>query len=570
MTWGKVHLFLALLGAAVLLAAARPALADTFPIGTTCHASAAADEDYAQLAAKPQRWKCEGNGWSIASPRAFLRIDLRGANQKMPAFLVTRLTRFDAMRLTVINSDGQVATRDVSQADMAPATTDWLMHTALPRIADQAEVVIVRIEGARHAGMLSDTRLVDSLADTPSSLRHELLIATLCGMLSLPLLFNFAFYRVLRERFLLWHALATGLMLVHTLLTSGLINRFVTLSLDQLSIVSATSFGGMVIGASFFSANFIEAGKLDLFHRRVLRWSLLWIPLWTLFYLFAGGMFRPLAAPLYLASFLPLLAVFVWIMTVARRRGSRAVNFQIAAWTPVMLTGLIRVVSALGATDAPLEMLVEQHFAMGIEVIITSLGVADRFMAIRTQRDRAWAQSRRFEELAERDPLTGLFNRRGVEERFDALYAEGYQSMAVIDLDHFKQVNDRHGHAKGDEVLCAAAKALAPDADTLAMRLGGEEFLLLLRGKDVAARAERRRQAISLRIATDVDGLERVVTASMGLVQNPPDGAVKVDFSMLYAQCDRLLYEAKHAGRNRTMSEKLQSFGTRNLGPQAA
>ena len=113
----------------------------------------------------------------------------------------------------------------------------------------------------------------------------------------------------------------------------------------------------------------------------------------------------------------------------------------------------------------------------------------------------------------------------------------------------------------GDLVLCAAAEALEPDADTRVIRLGGEEFLLLLRGDDVVNRAERRRQAIATRVAARVPGLDRMVTASMGLVQLPEGDAMRAEFHVIYGHCDRLLYEAKHTGRNRTMREKLQSFG---------
>ncbi|MCB2077604.1 MAG: diguanylate cyclase, partial [Novosphingobium sp.] len=111
---------------------------------------------------------------------------------------------------------------------------------------------------------------------------------------------------------------------------------------------------------------------------------------------------------------------------------------------------------------------------------------------------------------------------------------------------------------------------LAPDDDVLAVRMGGEEFLLLLRGSGAAERAERRRLAIAARVSIDVPGLDRLVTASMGLVEHPARGSIKVDFSTLYAQCDRLLYEAKDAGRNRTMREKLSNFGRHNRASAAA
>jgi diguanylate cyclase (GGDEF)-like protein len=256
------------------------------------------------------------------------------------------------------------------------------------------------------------------------------------------------------------------------------------------------------------------------------------------------------------------MVLFVWTMGVAKRRGSRAVNYQIAAWTPVMVTAAVRILSALGATDAPIEMLVAQHYALGLEVVLTSLGVFDRLVTIRHQRDIAMADLRIFEDRAERDPLTGLLNRRAIEKRFEELHAQGFRAMAVIDLDKFKSVNDTHGHVTGDAVLRAVAEALEPDTDTLAIRMGGEEFLLLLRGKDVANRAERRRQAIAVRTAAKVPGLDRVVTASMGMVELPAGSAIHADFKTLYGHCDRLLYEAKNTGRNRTMREKMQIFGT--------
>lgn len=559
MIWGPIRLLVLWLAAAIGVGAAGPALAADFTPGSTCHASAAANESELRLARQPARWDCTAGDWSVAAPTALLRFDLRGASYT-PTTLTTRLTRFAAMRLTVIGTDGRSATRDVTQADMTPATSDWLMTAQLPRIAGPVEAVVVRVEASRHVGMLSDARLSAQANDTPETLRQELLIGALCGMLCMPLLFNFAFFRVLRERFLLWHALSTACMLVHTLVTSGLINRFVSLNLDQLSIVSAVTVGGGMAAASLFSADLVEPGKLDPIHRRLLRGVGLWVAPWTAFYLFADGGFRPYSAPLYLASFLPLIALFVWSMTVAKRRGSRAVNYQIAAWLPVMATAAIRIVSALGATDAPIEMLVAQHYAMGMEVLITSLGVFDRLLAIRRQRDLAMADLRIVEDRSERDPLTGLLNRRAVERRFETLRAEGYRTMAVIDLDKFKSVNDTYGHVTGDTVLRVTAEALEPDADTLAIRMGGEEFMLLLRGKDAAGRAERRRQAIAVRISAQVPGLDRVVTASMGIVEQPHSGDLRADFATLYGHCDRLLYEAKHAGRNRTMREKMQSF----------
>jgi diguanylate cyclase (GGDEF)-like protein len=195
-----------------------------------------------------------------------------------------------------------------------------------------------------------------------------------------------------------------------------------------------------------------------------------------------------------------------------------------------------------------------------VEVLATTLGVADRFMAIRDERDRARTEARVLEGLSERDALTGLLNRRVIEDRFVRLRAEGFTTIAAIDLDDFKAVNDLYGHGVGDKVLRVVAKALEPDDDTLVFRMGGEEFLLLLRGRNPTQSAERRRQAIAARVAAQVEGLDRMVTASMGLIEAPRNAVPNASFATLYDRADQLLYEAKQAGRNRTMSERLKLF----------
>ena len=203
------------------------------------------------------------------------------------------------------------------------------------------------------------------------------------------------------------------------------------------------------------------------------------------------------------------------------------------------------------------------HFGIALECVATALGVADRFMIIRRQRDQAVSKARLSEALSERDPLTGLMNRRAIEPRFAELRAQGFDTFALIDLDRFKSVNDTHGHAVGDEVLQAVAQALDADDNVLAMRLGGEEFVLLLRGEDTRRMAEQRRMAIPTRTAILVPGLDRLVTASMGLVEMPDKGLEHAGFNELYIRADELLYQAKEAGRNRAVFEKLVGFPDR-------
>ena len=156
------------------------------------------------------------------------------------------------------------------------------------------------------------------------------------------------------------------------------------------------------------------------------------------------------------------------------------------------------------------------------------------------------------------DPLTGLYNRRGLDGRVEALRhrlggAPTAQSWIMVDIDHFKRVNDTYGHDGGDSVLKAVAsclKAAARDGDTLA-RLGGEEFVLVLPDLDSAIAAliaERLRAGVET-LSTETAGRTVKVTASFGVAQQAPgeNGAAALE------RADAALYRAKHEGRNRVV-----------------
>ena len=156
------------------------------------------------------------------------------------------------------------------------------------------------------------------------------------------------------------------------------------------------------------------------------------------------------------------------------------------------------------------------------------------------------------------DRLTGLPNRRYIEDRLDQAMAAARRSrrplaLALADLDHFKQINDRHGHAGGDIVLRHAAAALRQAfrrSDVIA-RYGGEEFVILLPEAEPAAAAERleRFRADIAAQPVRLPGAAAVpITLSVGLAVFPEDGEEAAD---LLARADQRLYAAKRAGRNR-------------------
>jgi len=159
-------------------------------------------------------------------------------------------------------------------------------------------------------------------------------------------------------------------------------------------------------------------------------------------------------------------------------------------------------------------------------------------------------------ELSERDELTGLPNRRSILVRVTeekALFARGGPAFAValLDVDHFKRVNDRFGHATGDEVLRVFAEIVSGRLRTTdhIARYGGEEFLLLLRSTSDAAAAvaaaERFRAAVNEHPWATIEA-ELAVTCSIGLTLCSAEDSVPA----MLARADAALYRAKSAGRN--------------------
>ena len=153
------------------------------------------------------------------------------------------------------------------------------------------------------------------------------------------------------------------------------------------------------------------------------------------------------------------------------------------------------------------------------------------------------------------DPLTGLLNRTTLESRFHELcqqarVAQAPISVAILDLDQFKRVNDVHGHERGDAVLRDVAYEMRKSLRSfeLAYRLGGEEFLVILPGLDEAA-AVTLIDYVRRQIASAAPG-GIAVTVSAGVAT---DAGTSLGYETLFAQADTRLYEAKNAGRDRVM-----------------
>jgi len=183
--------------------------------------------------------------------------------------------------------------------------------------------------------------------------------------------------------------------------------------------------------------------------------------------------------------------------------------------------------------------------------------LATTLRELRRSRDAVEERNAQLEQLATTDPLTGIANRRTLLERLataieSARAERSPLGCVMVDIDHFKQVNDTYGHSAGDAVIRAVAHALrkACRKEDLAARLGGEEFVLLLPGLDAEAAfdvAERVRIAVIALAAGDELAVP-TLSASFGVVELVPD--MEGTAGILDA-ADQALYIAKQGGRNR-------------------
>jgi diguanylate cyclase (GGDEF)-like protein len=277
-----------------------------------------------------------------------------------------------------------------------------------------------------------------------------------------------------------------------------------------------------------------------------------------LFAISIGAWAYALAGPVRGATFPVLMVILIFGMFQLRARKVTFVSLYALA-----VFGLVMAwMSTRDALSYPPAVEIG-HFLM-----LAGMLPAVSLLAARLQRLRARSRRQRHElaqaltriqQLATHDELTGLVNRRHMatlleqERQRDARSGSSF-CVAIVDIDHFKAVNDHYGHAVGDEVLRTLARQ-APtalrNADTLS-RWGGEEFVLLLADAPLAAArigVERLRGRVAATPMAYLSGVPIRITVSAGLTEHIVGQSVQQTLE----RADQALYEAKAQGRNRTV-----------------
>lgn len=466
---------------------------------------------------------------------------------------MVRWQNFFADRVTVVARYADGATASVAIEDREVGrhiAINAMLGRPLPARAAPITDIAIRVDGSRINRDQADFFSLARQSAVARDGKIDLLMWGLFAGVALAMLaYNLMLWTVLRFRFLLLYCLSVAAILAYGVTWSGgvfLLDPTLTGSdAVRINFFLLSCLGAAVL---WFAASFFEEQTLPPIARRGA--GAVAVTLVGAGALFALGPASHIALfdRLYYGAFAIAIATVPLLCTIAWRRGSAVAWAFAVAWAVPIGAALLRLLNGYDLIPTSVSLGNSTFYSMCFESLASTLGIAYRIRQIQRDRDAAHAERSNLRRLADTDPLTGLLNRRAF---MDGAIGGGNgrpRRLVLLDIDHFKRVNDRHGHLTGDNVLkdfSLLLTALAP-AGARVGRLGGEEFAVLMpatgRPSDFAADF-----LTALRTLDCAGGLR--ITASIGVAEAAL--VTEDDWTMLYKAADAALYEAKAAGRNR-------------------
>jgi diguanylate cyclase (GGDEF)-like protein len=565
-------------GFAVLVLAlwAGPAAAVTLDVDRDlCHAQsgiAARDSSLSTL-----RFSCRGSPANYQQSSLWLRAPLGGPGaQRSDVALMVHQSRFDRLAVAFSYADGTTRWQRVRAGNYgAHWRTGGQILFEAPERGPALTAVTMRFDRLSghqfiHARSIPKAEAGMQSAGMAAAIGAALTLLLVSCIYSLSLAF------AVRRQYLAWQAAWSGTMLlwgalwsqVHLALVPGLAGTVTTqictflacfaIALATVSAVTAVDRGRV--------PKWLRTGALVL----GLGVGLAGIPL----ALIRGGSLGSLADVLGLVILADLVSVTVYLGW-AWRRGSVEARDFLAAWgLPMAILALIHVIDVddgfWGGGSKLLVLVAATWQALWLAAAATR-----RLGHLRIERDHARTAAAKAQQLARRDPLTGLPNRRGFVESVTPLLERARAdnlpaALLLVDIDRFKSINDIYGHDAGDVVLCGIAHRIERWEGPMCTvaRLGGEEFGLLTIGMEgiiLGRFAESIRRGIAACDHSETVG-ERLVTASVGVAEVRP----ACDFQQLYRLADEALYDAKRGGRNKVIVQRHYDMPGRASGREVA
>lgn len=502
----------------------------------------------------PSATDCAGVPSGYERATLWLRLPMQELPE--PTAVLIHTTRFDRLKVIFVSADGSIEAQEVRRGAF---DDHW-------RIGGQIE-----FQPRRHTAPLTGVWLkIDRLqsynllrvrvvpADVVS--RQFELCATLIGaavaLLAVTALYNFALALAVRRRLFLWHGLWATMMVCWGLVWSqGALFAF-----PQIAGTSTSQLATVLACLAVLFASLSAISVLKGVFAGWIRFAIAGAGIAAV--ILGGWSALPGADLAMIGTALAILTLSILTtigsgLAIGYRRGEADARDLLIAWiVPMLVLGATQVFdfnTSLFGGGAQIVVL----FASAFQAICLSALATRRLGVLRIERDAAIASESALAELADRDALTGLLNRRGFVRRCEQAFGDLHHmpfGLLLIDVDRFKRINDQLGHEVGDAVLIRLSKRLRALEDRyacLAGRLGGEEFLIGVSGVPAHA-LEQFADHIRTEIGTSDDGIHPEVTVSIGVAHGTASGP----FVALYGKADRALYEAKANGRNRVVFER--------------
>jgi len=410
-----------------------------------------------------------------------------------------------------------------------------------------SSILIETRSSANLRGVVEDARLMPTSDANWLKIQMTAMYSAFFGMAFALIVYNLSLWAALGNRFQLYYSTMVAALAAYTVSSSGVLAFFVPwlANNDRLRInyilLTLTALTAMRFIRDFFEGQ--SSNRLVLQVIRVAGIAALGSAL--AFALFAPAMIRTLDL-IYTTTMTALLATTVPVLINARRARNPYFWLFVLAWTAPIVSSMLRAAHGFGLIGYSFMLDNGNLLAFGIEALLSSLMVTSRLKALSSERDDAREGEQLARRLANTDPLTGLLNRRAFLDL--AIGRRARQRLLLIDVDHFKAVNDRLGHEAGDRVLCDLADLIQQcrPPRSLAVRLGGEEFALLVPHAQIAkCTPDSLLEAVRGHVMPQ--GMK--LSISVGIAEGQV--ATEDDWKRLYRLADGALYRAKADGRDR-------------------
>lgn len=453
----------------------------------------------------------------------------------------------DRMVLYALYGDGAIVAAATDQRSASRyIQLGAIIERTLPARSTPLVRLLWHIEGSANLrGILLGAEVATAAESVRSNLIMAMIYAAFVGLCVALIIYNLALWGVLRHHFQLAYCVMVAGLLVHTISASGALAwAWPEIANNDRTRINYLALSVAAAAAMLFARHFFEPRVFKGWLARTSTVvSSLMLGSAILFALLAPWQITILDR-LYSLAFVAQLAIVLPTLWRGWRLRSNYLWMFTIAWAAPILLACVRIANSLHFIGWSFWLDNSTILTMAVEALLSSLAIAYRIRLLAHERDVAREQEIAARILADTDPLTALLNRRALLRA--ALGQRTRQTLLLIDLDHFKRVNETIGHDGGDEVLRIVARTLrgAAHAQSLVARIGGEEFAIVTPVEHpVDPETLLRRLRIS-RMPFDI-----VVTASIGTCTGPL--MTETDWKMLYCCADRALFEAKASGRDR-------------------